>query len=341
MVGFTTLRGELGVSSQWDCRSGPLSGYLRCDFGMVFHRFSYPDSYCGRTTNYSLTRYSIVQSHRLMLYHLPFAKYQGAGNDFIILRWGDILPIVSQDSLALSSGVITSLCDRHFGVGADGLMVITPSTGFDYQFTMDFFNSDGQRASMCGNGARCAYLFAYAEGYVGREAFFRTDIGVISGRFPDGGEISIGLSDVASMQEEPLSGGILVNTGVPHLVLEVLPAELDCDWLIPKAREYRSQVQPETGGVNVNFFAITPGGVRMRTFERGVEGETLACGTGAVAVALTVAYRAKLPSPIQLHAPGGSLSVQFAMGEQAGSWRSIRLEGGAKEVFRGIFPVEL
>lgn len=271
-----------------------------------------------------------------MLFYLPFVKYQGAGNHFILLSANDL---IVRDLLEVKSGLshaIARLCDPHYGIGADGLIVVAPDDDSRYMFAMIYYNADGGRAAMCGNGARCAYHFAYSRGYASAEGFFRTDAGPVYGRLIDDGEVAIDLPDVHGVQIDPSTGGYILNTGVPHLVIEVSPQELAADDLMKQAQGHRSRVNPETGGVNVDFFARTSEGFRMRTYERGVEGETLACGTGATAVAIVLSIKGVVQESYHLATRGGVLTVQFARGFERDTWQDIRLKGSAEETFRGI-----
>lgn len=265
---------------------------------------------------------------------IPFEKYQGAGNDFVVLspESASLLPHDSQG--LISHEAVARLCDRHFGVGADGLMVIYPGDG-DRMPRMEFYNADGYPAQMCGNGARCAILYAQDNRLFGEEIGLQTSVGVLRGKIPEERRIAVQMPDVYEIREEGSSGGLVLNTGVPHLTLEV--ADLgDSALMATLAPALRRDVERGTGGVNVDFYTEDAGHYAVRTYERGVEGETLACGTGAVAVALSVAYRDEgVRSPVALRPRGGMLAVYF---RRAGrGFQDIWLEGPAQRVYNGYF----
>jgi len=263
----------------------------------------------------------------------PFEKYHGAGNDFIIVRREVLLP-----EMGTIEAVVRAVCDRHYGVGADGFFLVKKVV--DGRCRLAFYNSDGSKAAMCGNGARCvsAYLFAH----LGRDRLW-LEIGAkrVESVLLPSGEISIRMPVEAWVEWLPAEGGYLLDTGVPHLVMgcESIAALHSLD-LEAVARPLRYSVVGDGNGVNVDFYAYKAGHLVMRTYERGVEGETLACGTGAVAVALIAAAVYNIPSPVAVYPPGGRLRVRFervvnAEGEL--SYREVFLEGWAVRIARGEF----
>lgn len=254
---------------------------------------------------------------------LAFVKYQGAGNDFIIVdAW--------HQPVDLTRSQILQLCDRHFGVGADGLMMIRPIHG--YEFEMVYFNSDGNPGSMCGNGGRCLVDYALRAGLVnGPEVRFLASDGPHEAVVLKPGMVRLKMIDVDPIHRE--NDGYLLNTGSPHYVQVVdgLPG-LD---VVQEGRKVRYSAHFAETGVNVNFMDWSDGILHVRTYERGVEAETLSCGTGVTACAL-MAYHLGLndgQTSITVQTPGGLLSVSFV--PENGSFRNVWLEGPAGYVFKG------
>ena len=269
---------------------------------------------------------------------IPFYKMSGSGNDFIIIDNRD--GAVSADPLP---PFVAKVCLRRMSVGADGLILIERSDRADFRWR--FFNSDGSRAEMCGNGARCVARFALLNGIAPDRMAFDTDVGLIEASV-QGDLVKIKMSDPKNMV---LNDGIVlanypvpisrVNTGVPHVVMEV--KDLPSANVKAVGREIRFHEQFAPEGTNVNF--IAPLNDRMwaiRTYERGVEGETLACGTGNVAAALVLAERYRLPSPISLKTLSGSdLTIHFKRRGDA-DYCDVYLEGDARVVYRGEMDAE-
>jgi diaminopimelate epimerase len=262
---------------------------------------------------------------------LSFTKMNGAGNDFVMLdnRAGRI---------ALDGAAIQRLCDRHRGVGADGVLLVEPAEG-SADFRFRYYNADGGEADMCGNGARCFARFA-ARLVGGRDRMtFETAAGVIGAELL-GDEVRIAMSaphGLALEEELEVEGGLLtvhsINTGVPHaVVLAGDLAAVDLPKLGPALR-YHPRFAPK--GTNVNFVAVEgEGRIAVRTYERGVEGETLACGTGVTAAALIHHALTGTPSPIAVRVKGGeTLTVGFAGGRDG--FRGVTLAGPADFVFDG------
>lgn len=259
----------------------------------------------------------------------PFAKYEGAGNDFILLDARDTVAEPDRN-------LIAKLCDRHFGIGADGLMTLRP--GRSAHCAMRYYNADGSEGAMCGNGGRCFALFARHLG-LGSSAEVRFEapdalhVARICAENPYEGRIELGLRDVERIVEEP-DGRWSLDTGVPHCVLIV--ESLDTTDVAGIGRTIRHDTSRYPEGTNVDFVSVAgEGRLRVRTYERGVEAETMACGTGVAAAALVV-NRILQPAVRRFEAetPGGRLEVAF---ERAGdAWRHIRLTGPARRVFCGI-----
>ncbi|MCX7697456.1 MAG: diaminopimelate epimerase [Bacteroidales bacterium] len=230
-------------------------------------------------------------------------KAHGAGNDFILLD-------DRNNCIWWDEKTIKKLCDRHKGVGADGLIVIRPSEVAD--FKMEYFNSDGSRAIMCANGARCAVAFAhYYRLFNGQRCSFETDDGLHEGflraiTFPEY-QIEVDIYIHSSIREID-SNSWLIDTGVPHIILRV--EDVSKVNIKEEALKYRFREDLAPGGVNVNFVDIQFDKIRIRTYERGVEGETLSCGTG-VSAAAWLAHELGWYSEnqIRIHAPGGEFEV--------------------------------
>lgn len=262
---------------------------------------------------------------------IPFYKMNGCGNDFILIdnRTGH----VTGDPSSFARGV----CRRKISVGADGLILIEDSERFDFRW--QFYNADGSRAEMCGNGARCAARLAHELGIAGRRMTFLTDAGAIEAQMR-GDQVKIKMTPPADCRLAlPLDlarGGLSVatiNTGVPHVVVAGEdPAAAD---IVPLGREIRYHDAFAPAGTNVNF--VYPQGehqLQVRTYERGVEDETLACGTGCVAAALVTAVRSGWPSPIPVTTrSGGVLTIHFEREGEA--FREVFLEGDARWVCSG------
>lgn len=263
---------------------------------------------------------------------LPFWKMQGSGNDFILIDHRR--PFV-QDADRLR--LITKLCAPKFGVGADGLIFIEPSATADFRWR--FFNADGSEAEMCGNGGRCAARFAFLQGIAPANLSFETMAGLIHATV-QGRRVKLELSPPHSLQLNlaiPVGQNVwqahFLNTGVPHVVVPVDDLGAIAIAEIGRAIRFHPLFQP--AGTNVNFISLTgPQELAIRTYERGVEGETLACGTGSVAAALIAAQVHQIPSPITVHPKSGeTLKIYFT--RQHGSFGSVFLEGEAMVVFQG------
>lgn len=263
---------------------------------------------------------------------IPFYKMSGSGNDFIIID--NRQSVVPSDNV---SGFAAQVCRRRMSVGADGLILLEPSDCADFKWR--FLNSDGSVAEMCGNGARCAARFAFLHGIAGEKMRFETLAGIIGAQV-QGDEVKIRMTDPSDLvmtdeldtgQERVVYSSI--NTGVPHVVIEV--DDLENAAVTSLGRRIRRHPRFAPAGTNVNFMAPLPDAAwAVRTYERGVEDETLACGTGIAAAALVLAVAKSLASPIRLKARSGTwLKVYFA--REAESFKDLFLEGDARIVCRG------
>lgn len=265
-----------------------------------------------------------------------FTKMSGAGNDFIVLDSTD-----NPDSRGPSPAFIAGVCRRGLGVGADGLLELLPPRGSE-AFRMSYFNSDGGRASMCGNGARCICCFAHSRGLVkiGDPFDFASDSGLHHGLVLTPCSARIWMTEpTVSFLEKPVDLGMtcpvsLVDTGVPHAV--VLRHGLDDGTFEKMAPVLRRHPATGPAGANADWAMMLPdGSLSLRTFERGVEGETLACGTGAVAAALVcLETQPGFRLPARVHVASG---LCLTVGRDDRGWW---LSGEARAVYRGILLPE-
>ncbi len=262
---------------------------------------------------------------------MQFHKYQGAGNDFILLDARLHLPFPLDDAAR-----IAALCDRRFGIGADGLMLLREKEGHDFE--MIYYNSDGGLSGMCGNGGRCITKFAAALG-IERETYrFVAADGPHESCLLPNGRVRLKMIDVAGLECHP--DHYLVNTGSPHYVRYVEDSHAADIVGMGRAVRY-GEIYGPRGGINVNL--VSPAedgtGLLIATYERGVEDETLACGTGVTAAALTFALRRGLEAGRSFHIPvrarGGQLHVDGRVDAAGTGYENIWLTGPAEMVFRG------
>ncbi|NLX19874.1 MAG: diaminopimelate epimerase [Desulfobulbus sp.] len=268
---------------------------------------------------------------------IPFWKMNGAGNDFIIIDHRQ--PLVPQEKMAEFSRL---LCRRKFSVGADGVFFVEPSTRAD--FSWRFFNSDGSEAEMCGNGARCVARFAYMQGIAAARMQFETLAGLVEASVADT-RVAIRMTPPHSFlfdRQIELDGQKFlvhsVDTGVPHAVL--FTDNIDTIDVVGLGRLIRHHPDFAPAGTNVNFIGRTADGFRIRTYERGVEDETLACGTGAAAGALIAAAKGFAESPVAMITSGGvALTVQLVEREDREA-AMVLLRGPAHIVYKGEITAE-
>ena len=252
---------------------------------------------------------------------INFTKYEGNGNDFIIID--DRKEEFSEDNVLM----ISKLCDRKFGIGADGLILLRKHKVYDFQ--MIYFNSDGNESSMCGNGGRCLVSYALQLDIDLKTNSFLAIDGVHKFKVVDN-EIYLKMNDVKDIVVK--NGYNLLNTGSPHVVQIV--ENVDEINVYEQGKKIRRQFQ-EMNGVNVNFVSFNNDIIKCRTFERGVENETLSCGTGVVAVALYVFKKKKISdNKIIVSTKGGSLSVSFK--NDGNSFHEIWLKGDINKIFDGL-----
>lgn len=257
-----------------------------------------------------------------------FYKYQGTGNDFIILdnREGKFN--------SLSTTQVRSLCDRRFGIGADGLMLFNLKPGYDFE--MKYYNADGAESSMCGNGGRCLVKFAYHLGIHKTEYLFSAIDGDHQAEIDLDGTVSLRMRDV--YQVENHDGDFVLNTGSPHYVKMV--SGLDKLDVFNEGKEIRNSVPFAKEGINVNFVEQTDDdGIAVRTYERGVEDETFSCGTGVTAAALACYHNEAGFNEVAVQTRGGKLSVEYDRLND-NSYKNIWLSGPAEKVFEGDLDLD-
>lgn len=252
-----------------------------------------------------------------------FYKYQGAGNDFILIDNRE--NIVRHTDISL----FKKLCDRRFGIGADGLMLLENDPELD--FNMFYANADGNKGSMCGNGGRCIVAFAKKLGIITDDAVFSATDGMHAARI-SGSTVSLQMIDVSSITATDTYW--LADTGSPHYIRLVTGLE---EFDVPaEGKAIRNSDMFRKEGINVNFVEQEGDHYFVRTFERGVEDETLACGTGVTAVAIAMAHHRKATGQqhTEIRTRGGVLRVSFCKNED-GSYTAVCLEGPAEYVFEG------
>ena len=259
--------------------------------------------------------------------NIHFYKYQATGNDFVMID-------NRSSRLAFTKEQISKICDRKFGVGADGLMLIENDAASD--FNLLYYNSDGSE-SLCGNGSRAAVKMASALGLVNGKAKFNAYDGIHDAELLPNGIVKLRMSDVQSVKN--VEDDFFINTGSPHYIHFDVDVKNHLVFEEGKRIRYSDSFKP--GGTNVNFVELQSNNtIFVRTYERGVENETLSCGTGVVAAALASSFKG-FSSPVHVNTLGGALSVEFkshktaASGRQDGTFTEIYLIGPAKLVFEG------
>ncbi|MBM3876384.1 MAG: diaminopimelate epimerase [Verrucomicrobia bacterium] len=267
---------------------------------------------------------------------IEFTKMNGAGNDFVLVdnRGGTI---------RLTPGQVARLCHRQRGVGADGLFLLVPCASGKADWAWEFYNSDGSSADMCGNGARCFGRFVQRLTGAERGFTFETGAGVIAASF-EGARVTVNLTPPHGLrlgEAVALSTGPAVihslNTGVPHAVVFVPDADRAMVQQLGHEVRFHPHFAPK--GTNVNFVQVLgPGHIRVRTYERGVEGETLACGTGVSASAMIAARVHGFTSPVRVQVQGGDLLEVRFKSDDAG-FSDVHLTGPAEFVFEGRVEV--
>lgn len=257
---------------------------------------------------------------------INFYKYQGTGNDFIMIDDRE------EQFTGLTTEQIHHLCDRKFGIGADGLILLRNND--EYDFEMVYYNSDGRQSSMCGNGGRCILRFIHDLGADQENYSFMAIDGLHYGMVNED-IVSLQMKNV-EVVEDLGHGAVFLDTGSPHHIVfgDTLPG----NDFVEQAKGIRHSEKYNEAGVNVNFITTTHSKIEMRTFERGVEDETLSCGTGVTAAALASNFTGKIEvNEIKVKTAGGDLSVSFK--RTGSSYHDIWLTGPAQQVFSGTIEI--
>lgn len=259
---------------------------------------------------------------------VKFFKYQGTGNDFIIVDNRN------NEYSSLREDQIRRLCDRRFGIGADGFMMLNEKKGYDFE--MRYHNADGRESSMCGNGGRCIVKFAYHLGIHKSTYKFLAVDGDHEAEIDTDGTVSLKMIDVKKVQKQ--RGDFILNTGSPHYI-KIVNDVMDLD-VYKKGRDIRYSKDFEEEGINVNFVEqLNDEKIIVRTYERGVEDETYSCGTGVTAAALVSYHNENGFNDVGVKTLGGSLSVEFDRHEDD-TYSDIWLCGPADKVYEGTVIVK-
>ncbi len=264
---------------------------------------------------------------------LGFWKMSGAGNDFIVLNPREVEP-----PAAVWEQVVRRWCTRRMSIGADGVIFVEPADDPGADVRVRFFNPDGGEFDTCGNGSRCAARFAFEAGLAPAEMKIATGAGIVSATVR-GDRVRVGFTeprrvalDVAVTVDGARRVGHCVEFGVPHFVLtvEALPEGA----IEPEARKLRHASELGPAGANVNYVEVTgPAGLAVRTYERGVEGETLACGSGCVSAAVALAAAGRVEPPVRVRTRSGSL-LEVSFRREGDRFTEIWLEGDARIIYR-------
>lgn len=269
--------------------------------------------------------------------NIRFFKYQGAGNDFIVIdNRAEVFPENNEN-------LVNKLCNRRFGIGADGLMLLNKHASYDFE--MKYYNADGKIGTMCGNGGRCMVAFAKKlEIFDNKTDFLASDGHHYAEYFSDSRRVKLGMIAVNEVQNWNLLSafeGYFLQTGSPHLVIEVENLK-DFDVFSEGEKLRHHPDFAPIGGTNVNFVEKKPGhdhAYALRTFERGVEDETYACGTGATAAAIAMIYKQGKTGTFQIPVEvlGGELTLYFDY--DGNVFKDVYLEGPAEFVFEGTIHI--
>lgn len=258
---------------------------------------------------------------------IQFSKYQGAGNDFVLIDNRNGFFDRKNENL------VKKLCDRRFGIGGDGLMLLQRAENYDFE--MVYYNADGAEGTMCGNGGRCIVAFARDLKIISQKTDFLAVDGPHSADL-ETDQVNLGMSEVHHVSKD--GDAFVLNTGSPHYVAKVDDLEnLD---VYKEGYAIRNNDTYKEKGINVNFIQPEKNGYFVRTFERGVEDETFACGTGATAAAMAMAIEQGLSGEITIpiRVLGGQLAISFH--RQGNSFTNVYLKGSAQLVFTGEIEID-
>ena len=262
---------------------------------------------------------------------IPFMKLSGAGNDFVIIN--NFAKIVD----STDTEFVQKLCQRRMSVGADGVLLVEQAD--DVDFRMRYFNADGGEVETCGNGARCISKFAYLNGIVSERMRFLTNAGIYESEIV-GENVKVRMSDPTDIRlnvplqlDDGMHAVGFANSGVPHVVFFVEDLERADVFNLGQQTRYHDNFKPD--GTNANFIRVeSPGLIDIRTYERGVEDETLACGTGSIASAIIAATLGKVVSPVSVKTASGIvLKIHFEVEDE--EVRNVYLEGDARVIYVG------
>ena len=258
---------------------------------------------------------------------IAFHKYQGTGNDFIILDNRDL------QYSKITADQVKQLCSRRFGIGADGLMMLQTAKGYDFE--MVYYNSDGRPSSMCGNGGRCLVKFAQRMGIEKTLYKFLAVDGEHEAEIDHDNTVSLKMKDVNGIRE--YHGDFILDTGSPHYVKMVTNVK-DLD-VFHKGKEIRNNNNFAKEGINVNFVSqLSEDEIFVRTYERGVEDETLSCGTGVTAAAVISYHNDNGFNDVTVHTKGGKLTVEYDRRDDD-HYENIWLTGPAEKVYEGVIEI--
>ena len=269
---------------------------------------------------------------------INFTKYSGAGNDFIALN--NMNGWLKEDG---REKLIEEMCQRRLAIGADGVIILEPSKTAD--FRMRYYNSDGGEAN-CGNGARCIAKFAYLEKVADKKMNFDTMSGIYQAEVKDDGNVIIDMTDPIDLRENVdiildnfSTKSDFINTGVPHVVIEI--DDIEMDGLVEIGRKIRYYEKFQPAGTNVDFIKVIDNhNILIRTYERGVEDETLACGTGSIASAVISGLKGKVISPVNMKTRGGLILKIYFQINDGKKITNVRLDGEARPVFKGEYTIK-
>jgi diaminopimelate epimerase len=257
--------------------------------------------------------------------NITFHKYQGTGNDFVIID-------NRNNSVQLTTVQVKKMCDRRFGIGADGLMLLNSKNGYDFE--MIYYNADGRESSMCGNGGRCLVKFAYNLGIHKRKYLFIAVDGEHEASVEDNGWVYLKMKNVQGIEKHYTDS--VLDTGSPHYIKHINNL-VNYD-VVKSGKEIRYNDEFKKNGINVNFVEQTDKSIFVRTYERGVEDETLSCGTGVTAAALVYAHNDNGFNRVEVKTLGGNLAVEFEKKDDE-TFENIWLCGPAEFVFKGEVTV--
>ena len=269
--------------------------------------------------------------------NIPFMKLSGAGNDFIIIN--NVERIIDSTNIKFINNFVKKVCERRMSVGANGVLLVEKTNEKNVDFQMRYFNADGGEVETCGNGARCISKFAYLNNIATNKMRFLTNAGVYESEIVDEDNVKVRMSDPTNIQlnlqlrlKDRVHTVGFVNTGVPHCVLFVDNLKNTDVFNLGQQIRYHADFKP--AGTNANFVCVQSSKkISIRTYERGVEDETLACGTGAVASAIIATQLDKVTPPVSVKTMGGMLKIHFNMLNNEP--KNVYLEGDARVIYAG------